>query len=108
MGGNNAASKARTIVGVNGYENSTEMSSISLFGPDPSGYAQQVARLNKLRLERDNIRVRETLAALRQAAAGTENTMPYLLDTVRAYATLSEVTQALADVFGTYQEPNWI
>ncbi len=98
----------RTIVGVNGYENPDETLRISLFKPDPAGYEQQAARLNKLRLERDNVRVQETLSALRQAAAGTENTMPYLLDAVRAYATLSEITQTLADVFGAYREPDWV
>jgi methylmalonyl-CoA mutase N-terminal domain/subunit len=48
--------------------------------------------------------VRKTLDALKFAAEGTENTMPRLLDAVRAYATLGEICDALRDVFGTYQE----
>jgi methylmalonyl-CoA mutase N-terminal domain/subunit len=52
--------------------------------------------------------VTETLDALRAAAAGTENTMPYILEAVRAYATLGEITDVFRDVFGTYEEPNWI
>jgi methylmalonyl-CoA mutase N-terminal domain/subunit len=48
--------------------------------------------------------VQQTLDALRRAAEGTENTMPYLLDAVRAYATLGEICDALRSVFGTYTE----
>ena len=53
---------------------------------------------------RDNARVGRTLDALQRAAEGTENTMPHILDAVRAYATLGEICDALRDVFGTYQE----
>jgi methylmalonyl-CoA mutase N-terminal domain/subunit len=52
--------------------------------------------------------VGETLSALRHAAQGTANLMPFLLDAVKAYATLSEITDVFREVFGTYQEPNWI
>ena len=48
--------------------------------------------------------MQQTLDALQRAAEGTENTMPYLLDAVRAYATLGEICDALRGVFGTYQE----
>ena len=44
------------------------------------------------------------LDALRHAAEGAENTMPFILEAVRAYATVGEITAALRDVFGTYQE----
>jgi methylmalonyl-CoA mutase cobalamin-binding domain/chain len=46
--------------------------------------------------------------ALRRAAEGSANTMPYILDAVRAYATLGEVCDALRDVFGAYQETTLI
>ncbi len=54
--------------------------------------------------------LRDILAirALRVAAAGTENTMPYILDAVRAYATLGEITDVFREVFGRYEEPTWI
>ena len=55
-----------------------------------------------------NERVVATLGALRAAAVGTENTMPYILDAVRAYATLGEITDVFREVFGTYEEPTWI
>jgi methylmalonyl-CoA mutase N-terminal domain/subunit len=71
---------------------------------DPQGYARQVARLNQLRLERDNEKVGQTLNALRAACEGTENTMPYLIDAARAYATLGEITDVMREVFGVYEE----
>jgi methylmalonyl-CoA mutase, N-terminal domain len=98
----------RIIVGVNGYVDPDEDLRIPILEMDPKGYERQVTRLQQLRLERDNERVAETLGALRQSAAGTENVMPYLLDAVRAYATLGEITDVFRDVFGVYAEPTWI
>ncbi len=98
----------RHIVGVNKYADPEEELRIPILEMDPQGYDWQVERLNKLRQERDNAQVDKTLAALRRAAEGTENTMPYILDAVRAYATLGEITDVFREVFGTYQEPNWI
>jgi methylmalonyl-CoA mutase N-terminal domain/subunit len=45
---------------------------------------------------------------LRIACQGTENTMPFILDAVRAYATLGEIVGVMKDVFGVYEEPTWI
>jgi methylmalonyl-CoA mutase N-terminal domain/subunit len=75
---------------------------------DPQGYERQVARLEQVRSERDSERVRQTLDTLREAAQGSLNTMPAIIDAVRAYATLGEITDVLREVFGEYQEPNWI
>ncbi len=99
---------ARTIVGVNDYVDDEEQMRIPILAMDPGGHDRQVARLNRLRLERDNERVGQTLEALRQAAAGTKNLMPFLLDAVRAYATLSEITDVCREVFGIYREPTWV
>jgi len=93
----------RVIVGVNEYADS-EMPKIPILEMDPQGYARQVGRLNTLRRERDNEQVGTRLNALRQAAQGNENTMPYLLDAARAYATLQEIMDELRGVFGTYTE----
>jgi methylmalonyl-CoA mutase, N-terminal domain len=101
-------SNERIIVGVNGYNATNEEMRIPILAMDPQGYERQLGRLNQLRQERDNERVGETLDALRQAAAGTENTMPYLLEAVKAYATLGEITDVLREVLGTYEEPTWI
>jgi methylmalonyl-CoA mutase N-terminal domain/subunit len=75
---------------------------------DPEGYERQVARLERVRRERDNERTGVALEALRQAARGTENTMPFILDCVRAYATLGEIMGVFRQVFGEYREPTII
>ena len=75
---------------------------------DPQGYQRQASRLEEVRAERDPGRVGQTLDRLHIACQGTENSMPFILDAVRAYATLGEITQVMKDIFGVYQEPNWI
>ena len=65
----------------------------------------QAERLRKLREERDSADVERKLKALADGARAGENTMPLLLDCVRAYATLGEMCDALKPVFGIYQEP---
>ena len=65
---------------------------------------QQSAKLAGLRQRRDNLRVSQTLDALRRSAEGRANTMLPILDAVRAYATLGEICDVLRDVFGVYQE----
>jgi methylmalonyl-CoA mutase N-terminal domain/subunit len=97
----------RKIVGVNGYGDLNETPRIPILAMDPQGYERQAARLNQLRQERDNEQVAQSLQALRAAAAGTDNMMPAILDAVKAYATLGEITDVLRDVFGTYQEQTW-
>ncbi|MFN2188478.1 MAG: methylmalonyl-CoA mutase, partial [Candidatus Promineifilaceae bacterium] len=98
----------RVIVGVNGYVDPNEELQIPILAMDPQGYERQVARLEQVRSERDSERVRQTLDTLREAAQGSLNTMPAIIDAVRAYATLGEITDVLREVFGEYQEPNWI
>jgi len=98
----------RIIVGVNGYVDPDEELLIPILAMDPAGYNRQVSRLQDLRQKRDNERVAETLQALSRAAEEEQNTMPFIVDAVRAYATLGEITDVFRDVFGEYQEPNWI
>ena len=97
----------RHIVGVNIY-NDNKPYEVPILQMDPEGYKRQVARLNEVRAKRDQGRVGQTLDRLRIAAQGTENMMPYILDAVRAYATLGEIVGVLKEVFGTYEEPTWI
>lgn len=58
-----------------------------------------------MRQERDSGAVGQALDRLRIAANGTENTMPYILEAVRVYATLQEIMDVFRDVFGIYREP---
>ena len=82
---------------------------------DESVARQQSAKLKALRARRSNDEVRRALDALKKAAgqepkAGTNgnispaNTMPYIVDAVRAYATVGEICEALREVYGTYTE----
>ena len=100
-------SRTRSIVGVNDYVDAKPVP-IPLLELDPIGQSRQVERLRSLRLERDNGRVGQALDRLRLACQGTENTMPTLLDCVRAYATLGEIVGVMKAVFGVYNEPTWV
>jgi methylmalonyl-CoA mutase N-terminal domain/subunit len=97
----------RQIVGVNAYA-ADEPLKIPLLIMDPQGYERQADRLAKLREERDNGAVGQALDKLRIACQGTENSMPYILEAVRRYATLGEIIDVMREVFGTYQEPTWL
>ena len=94
----------RVIVGVNDYV-MDEPLTIPLLHMDPEGERRQIARLQRVRAERDNQAVSERLAALEEAARGTENLMPFILEAVRAYATLGEIMSVFRKVFGEYREP---
>jgi methylmalonyl-CoA mutase, N-terminal domain len=98
-------SRDKIIVGVNDFVMQEEASPMNLLQIDESVAELQAERLKKLRSERDNTRVQETLKSLAGGARGRQNTMPLLLDCVRAYATLGEMCDALRPVFGEYQEP---
>ncbi|MEJ2511260.1 MAG: methylmalonyl-CoA mutase family protein [Anaerolineales bacterium] len=98
----------RNIVGVNKYIKQDEEIAIPILEMDPQGYERQVNRLEKLRSERDSGRVGQSLDRLRIACIGSENTMPFILDAVRSYATLGEIITVMKDIFGIYYEPNTI
>jgi methylmalonyl-CoA mutase N-terminal domain/subunit len=97
----------RRIVGVNAYQDFKPYE-IPILSMDPNGYTRQLERLKRLRKERDNGRVGQALDRLRIACQGTENTMPYIMDAVRAYATLGEIVAVMKEILGVYQEPTWI
>ena len=97
----------RTIVGVNDFKDDSAVA-VPILEMDPKGYDRQVARLQKLRQDRDNEKVRAALDKLREAAQGTANTMPYILDAARAYATLQEIMDVFRAEFGLYRENNVI
>ena len=98
-------SKDRITVGVNEYITGDELN-IPLLRVDRAGEQLQIQRLNEIRRSRDNRETSSKLRALEQAAHGSDNLMPPLLDAVNAYATLGEMMDVLRDVFGEYQ-PSW-
>ena len=94
----------RTIVGVNDYVDDQPLR-VPILQLDPAGERRQLDRLARLRRERDNSAVAAKLGALRDAAHGRSNLMPFILDATRAYATLQEMMDVFRDVFGRYREP---
>ena len=105
--------KEKVIVGVNEFVIEEEPPSTLYI--DERVAQQQTAKLRKLRQQRSNEEVQRRLEALKKAAAqepGTAsnnnvsatNTMPFLIDAVRAYATVGEICDALRQVYGTYTE----
>jgi len=91
------------IVGVNKFTEQDEKP-IELLQIDETAENKQIERLREAKSRRRRSDVDRTLNALRRAAEGTGNTMPYLLDCVRAYATVGEMCAAMMDVFGGYTE----
>jgi methylmalonyl-CoA mutase N-terminal domain/subunit len=100
-------SHVRTVVGVNDFLDE-KPPTIPILQMDPAGYERQGKRLAQMRQERDHARLGQALDHLRIACQGTENTMPHILDCVRAYGTLGEIINIMKEVFGIYHEPTWI
>jgi len=94
--------KEKIIVGVNEYVSEEKPLEVSQIDESVAGRQQE--RLRRLRSERSGEEVRRRLDALKSAAEGTENLMPYLYEAVKAYATLGEICEALLTVFGAYEE----
>jgi methylmalonyl-CoA mutase N-terminal domain/subunit len=108
-----AEAKEKIIVGLNEFV--VEEESPHILYIDESVAKQQSTKLKALRARRSNDEVQRRLDALKKVAAqepkvvGNEsispaNTMPYIVDAVRAYATVGEICEALRTVYGTYTE----
>jgi methylmalonyl-CoA mutase N-terminal domain/subunit len=95
------------IVGVNAFVETNE-EAIELLQIGESSQQHQLEKLAKLKSRRDNQKVRKALDDLRRASGGKENTMPFILDAVRAYATLGEICDTFREAFGTYTETSVI
>ncbi|HLH71860.1 MAG TPA: methylmalonyl-CoA mutase family protein [Chloroflexota bacterium] len=95
--------KERIIVGVNAFLERDEVAP-EILRFDERWEREHLARLNRVRRERDTALAMARLARLREAARGNENLMPALLDCVRVYCTLGEIVDQLRAVFGEYRE----
>ena len=95
--------KQRIVVGVNDFTVDEEVP-IDILRIDPKLESEQIARVREVRRKRDQARCSNALTSLRKAAAGTDNLMPYILESVRAYATEGEIMNTLIEVFGIYTE----
>ena len=95
------------VVGVNAFtESATEQ--IPLLQIDEGVQKSQCDKLERLRARRDGAAVAKCLDGLRNAARGTENTMPLILEAVKTYATVGEICEAFRDVYGSYTETSVI
>jgi methylmalonyl-CoA mutase N-terminal domain/subunit len=96
--------KERIIVGVNGYLVPGEELAIPILKIPPEVEQEQRACVQNVRTERDNDKVNRALGALKNAAKGSDNVMPKILDCARCYVTEGEMAETLKEVFGTYTE----
>jgi methylmalonyl-CoA mutase N-terminal domain/subunit len=97
--------KERIIVGVNDYV-VEEGLKVPLLRVDEAGAQHHIARLQRVRRERDNVKVGACLDAIRDAARRENvNLMPLFIEAVNAYATLGEIMDVLRRVWGEYKEP---
>jgi methylmalonyl-CoA mutase N-terminal domain/subunit len=96
--------KKRTIVGLNEYSIEGEECPVELLKLSPKIETEQVKRLQKLKRERNNKKVKENLEKLHDSADKDENLMPAIIDAVKAYTTLGEITEVLRRVYGEYKE----
>jgi methylmalonyl-CoA mutase N-terminal domain/subunit len=93
-------------VGVNIYRDEEAVPEVELHDYNAEAATSQIKALQEVKHQRDNRQVAATLKALEQAAREKKNVMPYLVDAVRAYATVGEMTQVFKSVYGTFKEPD--
>jgi methylmalonyl-CoA mutase N-terminal domain/subunit len=95
--------KERIIVGVNDLK-LREPCSTPILKIDENVAQEQVNKLHNIIENRDNDKLRKKLSNLKEAAKGSENLMPHIIDAVREYASVGEIISTLKEVFGTYEE----
>src|SRR5215475_3462903 len=95
----------RVIVGVNEFVTDEPELTIPILKVGENAERSQRERMAKLRSERDQAACDAALERLKQAAAGTENVFPFILECARRYCTLYEIRAAMEEVFGAYREP---
>ncbi len=93
----------RIIVGVNDVQ-IREPCSTPLLKIDEKVAEEQINNLQNLKESRNNGLLKESLINLKQAAEGSENLMPFIIEAVRNYASVGEIINTLKEVFGIYQE----
>jgi len=95
--------KKRIIVGLNQFQIEEEpLRDILRIKPEVEQYQKE--KLSGVKKERDNTKVKETLSVLKKSAQGTDNVVPPILEAVKVYTTLGEISDTLKEVFGEYRE----
>lgn len=96
--------KGKIVVGINRFADPEEKIEIPILAIDPEIEREQKKRLEENRRTRDNSKVDSALAAIKDAARGSSNLMPRILDAVRVYSSEGEIISAMKEVFGEYRE----
>jgi len=95
--------KKRIVVGLNQFQiEEKPLRDILTIRPEVERYQKE--KLSRVKKERDDRKVKDTLAVLKKAAQGTENVVPPILEAVKVYTTLGEISDTLREVFGEYKE----
>jgi methylmalonyl-CoA mutase N-terminal domain/subunit len=94
-----------TKIGVNKYVMEEETTDIELHPFDPEVVREKKKKLGEIKARRDSEEVKKALAELEQAARTKRNVMPHLLNAVKRYATLGEITRVFKAIFGEFHEP---
>src|SRR6266850_1693165 len=94
----------RIIVGVNRFVSDEEVA-IPVLKIDPEIERRQIERIQAVRARRDPAAHARAMEALRDACMSSKNLVPYVLDAVRAYATLGEISDVFREAYGVYREP---
>jgi methylmalonyl-CoA mutase N-terminal domain/subunit len=95
--------KKRIVVGINRFQMEEKpLTDILRIRPEVEEYQKE--KLARVKRERDNAKVAQSLALLKEAARGTDNVVPPILEAVKAYASLGEISDALREVFGEYRQ----
>jgi methylmalonyl-CoA mutase N-terminal domain/subunit len=92
-------------VGANKYASEGQDWDVKLHEYDPTIQERQIQKLNQVRKQRDNTKVKQCLQELKRAAESGVNIVPFTLEAVKAYATVGEMTGVLREVFGEFKEP---
>ncbi len=95
----------RVVVGVNRFQGEPSKRKMHFHKFEPSMYTRQVERTKQVKKDRDNQEVDKALKRLKDEARGTENLLPCLVETVKTFASVGEITETLKEVFGTFEEP---
>jgi methylmalonyl-CoA mutase N-terminal domain/subunit len=98
--------KRRTVVGVNAYQDETGQAGagVPVLKIDPRIEQDQLERLRNLRASRDPAAHTTSIERLERAAGGSDNLVPFILDAVRARATVGEISSVFRGAFGEYVE----
>jgi len=97
--------KRKIIVGINEFVDPGEEIKIEILRIPPEIEIEQVKELKRLRAERDNDAVKQSLKEIKESAEGSGNLMPKFIKAVKVYATIGEICDTLREVFGEYHEP---